>query len=273
MPRRHEIFPDIPPGLPFFYGTLASVWVFFPAAIDVLARFLAGTGLRVAPIDDGGLAGLNFQRYLASSDTELESTVEVEFNIVAYPVAREGTVPRLSLAEYVGGADTTKTIGNYRLHVACDDKVAIKYGKLFFGEPKFLATFKYNVPDLNAPDTTTWTVRCTEPARPRGEVFALRIADLGGRSAVPANGSEIVQYSVLNGRPVCSRWNIFGAARTVLLGRTGPSPVSLSLSPRSRHPMTADMRAILGRSPRAAAVQTYVSPPAASIGRPAYADL
>ena len=272
MPQRQEMFPEIPPGLPFFYGTLACVWGFFPAATDVLARFLDGTGLRVASIDGAGLACLNFQRYLASSDTELEATVEVEFNIVAYPASREAAAPMLSLAEYVGGADTTKTVGNYRLHVACDDKEAIKYGKLFFGEPKFEATFKYKVPDLNAPDSTTWTVQCDAVEPPGGEVFTLRVADLGGRPAVPANSSEIVQYSVLNGRPICSRWNIFGVSRMVLLDSRGPAPLSLSLSTQSRHPMAVDMLAILGREPRAAAVQTYFSPPAASIGRPAYAD-
>src|SRR5215213_9998085 len=127
-------FPDIPPGLPFYYGSLTCAWAYFPVDADHLDATLgqAGTGLRAARF--GGGAGqayvvVNFQNYTSHASNGLELTVEAELDALASPETRAAAAPELTLEEFVTGADTTKLIGGYRLWVPCTDPEAIKYGK------------------------------------------------------------------------------------------------------------------------------------------------
>jgi hypothetical protein len=75
---------------------------------------------------------------------------------VGNPRSRSDAVPALSVHEFLYGAEQTKIVGYYRLHVVADSAVAIKAGRSVFGEYKYFGKFVYDVPtyNLTLPDST-----------------------------------------------------------------------------------------------------------------------
>ena len=88
----------------------------------------------------------------------IEPTHECEINILSYSAAREAQVPfGLSSSEFIKGKDHTKTIGNYRLWVPCDDRIAVYWGMHNFGENKLMThPFSYTYPAMSSPGRDTW---------------------------------------------------------------------------------------------------------------------
>jgi hypothetical protein len=196
-----------------------------------------------------------------------ELTTETEFNIVAHPKSEHGRVPvGLSLNEYLSGGDQTKLIGNLRLHVACDDPIAVAAGREVFGEPKFITTFDYNIPGVNVASQQTWHWRCNDPQDKSLFIFDLEMQQLTA-PATWVNPSPITGYTYLVGRGVGSRWNPLTPAQQFMLQ---PSQSTITFG-ASDHPMRADMQSIIGTTP-AVAVQVSVSPPVCIESGPYYVN-
>jgi hypothetical protein len=255
-------------GMPFYYASLMTFWVYYQVDLDVL-RPHTGDAYVAANIGGTGLVVVNPQLYTSSFNNGQELTTETEFNIVVHPVSGGDRAPaKMALADYLIGADQTKLLGNLRLHVACDDPIAVAAGRAVFGEPKFLTTFVYNVPSVNAAGQVTWSWKCNDPNQKDQFIFDLELAALNG-VAQPANPSPITGYTYLDGRPVGSRWNPLGQYQHYDI--TDPSRVVISFG-GSAHPMRSDMQEIIGSSP-AVAVQVVSSPPACIESGPFYADV
>src|SRR5689334_19591310 len=139
MPIQHQ-----PYEMPFWYSSLQSFWLYYPARRDQVAALLPddlpeGHGLRLAEFDDlrdQALVSLDFQAYTSGGNNYLGFTHEVEFNVYVYPESRLPSVPRMKVKEYLLGRDQTKTIGGFRLHVPCDNAHAVQAGQENFGEPR-----------------------------------------------------------------------------------------------------------------------------------------
>jgi hypothetical protein len=70
-----------------------------------------------------------------------------------------------------------------------------------------------------------------------------------------------------------SRWNMFGMYEDFFnLKPADQSKFKLKIG-NSKEPMVADLKQLLGRSPKVAAVRTFLSPPAAAENRAFYVDL
>ncbi|HEU0203698.1 MAG TPA: hypothetical protein VFR86_25080 [Burkholderiaceae bacterium] len=265
-----HIFPTPINGLssPFYYAALNSLFLYYQVDAARVARHLEGTGLRAALFDGMALANLDVQRYLASYNVALGETVEVEFNVVAYPAARAVQAPKISLKEYLGGQEQTKTFGNYRLHVACDNKMAVKAGRELYGEAKFYTTFTYNVPDLNAPEVSTWQFTCNDPHDAKLAIFNLE-TDLANLPAKAVSMSPIVDYSMLKlhgAQPRLNQsWrNLLGYFQMYdTTARAGAVKLDYG---ESETRMRRDMQEIIRAAPCVAA-QWFVSPPACIEGR------
>lgn len=285
-------FEDMPVHLPFYYASLANIWVYYRADPKRLEPFLADSGLKPAMFEGQGAIAINFQTYTGHNGTGLATCNEVEFNIVCYPEKSEAETPSMPLKEFVRGMDATKTIGMFRVFVPADNVFAVAAGIAFFGESKFAAGFEYNVPALNNPNQKTYeyTVYDTllDPGKPlsKAEKKKHRIytqkADLRSYQPEPVNATPLTLYSMLPGGPfvpesnkgsrlIGSRWTIFSMYEAYFPDpESAKKNIKLSWGP-SDHPMKTGMRKILGRSEgAAAAVVTSVSPPAAAEPRAYY---
>ena len=291
-------FPPTDPdwGVAFVYGTLSCAWVHWPVPLDLVAPFLDGTGFRPAVFNGAGLVNMDFQAYTSTMTFALEMTNEVELNLVVFPEARAAQVPDISLPHYLVGMEQTKTIGNYRLAVSCDDLIAIYYGRKVFGENKYPGAFDYTIPNVNGQSSddmsglTKWDVDAFDSPTPipvtppqgnppppqKGvEICHLKIDTAGraGRIAVP---SPFIRYSQWPTdpprRPAGSRWNVLGPHLLYMLEPGPQQAVSLTLG-RSTGPM-AKALGTLGLAQRSpVAVTTYQYQPAAVEGRPFFADV
>jgi Acetoacetate decarboxylase (ADC) len=269
-----RVLPPVPQGFtePFWYGSLQSFWLYYLADPEAVARRLPH-GLEVALFEVDGerraLASLDFQAYTGHGPGFLEYVHEVEFNVYAYPSARNPGVPMLTWEEFLAGQDQTKSVGGYRLHVPCDNPNAIRAGKALYGEPKYLAQFTYSMPTLNDPSVVTWdySVFQDDAGKPGTLVYSVE-ADLRGLTPLAANPSPLTEYGTLehDGRlhVIANQWSFYGPFETYPLGGEGAGRVSLGLGP-SPDPrgVIGDLRELIGGAPPVAA-QTFTSPPVAS---------
>jgi hypothetical protein len=303
-------------GPPYYYAFLSSLWLYYevdPAKLDAeLAR--SAPGFSAYRLDNGrGLVNLNFFSCAAligqndprayadilkpvdpSSKTMpaglgVEITNECEFNIVAYPTARAAQTPKgMKLGDLIAGNDHTKTIGNYRVYVTCDDRIAVYWGVRNFGENKVMThPFLFNVPSPNNPGQLGWsfTVPGTideafdyDPAKPLKcdpFIFAL---DFDASNVAPkiCNPSEIIDYSLIREtggtRPVGSRRNVFGPFLSYDLAKTAAKRAVLTYG-KSRHPLVELARGLLGAEPVPVAAQTFQSQPVVAESSLYYVDV
>jgi hypothetical protein len=275
MPRQPADFQ-----MPFWYSSLQSVWLYYPVRRDLVEALLpdlpAGHVLRVAEfaeLDDRALVSLDFQAYTSGGDNFLAFTREVEFNVYVYPESRLPAVPLMSWQDYLRGRDQTKTIGGFRLHVPCDNPVAVQAGQQNFGEPKWLASFKYSIPSPNAPDVNTWSYGVYEPCDPNKTpppdtmIFEVD-ADLRGTPAVTSNLSPLIEYGTrtIDGREVVAAnfWNFFGWFDTYFLAEDAARKVGLHIGPSiDKHRLRQDVQSLIGTTLPIAA-QTFSSAPVSS---------
>ena len=136
--------------------------------------------------------------------------------------------------QYLLGEDQTKTIGGYRLHVPCDNAIAVKAGRGLYGEPKYLATFTCAVPCLNgppSPPSSAWSYQVyaepSPPSAPAGGaptqgplIYGLE-CDLAGITPIPANQSPLIEYGVFSdaggaARLVGNHWDFYGPFETYI---------------------------------------------------------
>jgi hypothetical protein len=281
-----RVFPPFPSGftMPFWYASLQSLWVYYLVDVDQVRAQLpalpASEALEAARFvhagEERGLVSLDLQRYTGHGPSFLEAVHEVEFNVYAYPRAREPGIPLLSLEQFLAGEDQTKTLGGYRLHVPCDNPNAVKAGRGLFGEPKYLAQFAYTVPGLNQPDVSTWRYEVFQDRDgQQGPLLWEQELDLEGLTPTFGDPSPLVEYGVLDEhdepRLVANLWSFYGPFTTFHL-----DPRAAAKRVRTRfgtdHDPTGTLDDLLellgGRDP--VAVQLFESAPVSSETRAWY---
>lgn len=274
-----ELFPPLPEGFqePFWYASLQSFWLYYRVEPDLVRERLPA-GLEAALFDFGfgeraALVSLDLQRYTGHGAQYLETTDEVEFNAYAYPRARLPEVPFLTWQQYLLGGDQTKSIGGYRLHVPCDNQIAVLAGQRLYGEPKYLAVFDYTVPSLNGPPSAAWSYQVfqdlggpPDPPTPHTPVKGPLIyglgCDLAGVASVPASASPLIEYGVLDRRLVANFWDFYGPFETYMSPR---AQITLGVE-ADRTGTLHDVRALIGDAQPLAA-QVYASPPVSAESR------
>jgi hypothetical protein len=274
------IRPPLPPTpapfqLPFYYGTLTNVGVYYLVDPMRVQPYLAGTGLHLALMrPDGDHSGryacvsYNFQLYFGQSGNGFGVTQELEINIVAYPEGAAAFIPEVTFHEYLMGLEQTKLYGNHRVHVACDNDFAIDAGRKLFGEPKFKASFTTAMPSLNASPDAAWDIACLDPAG--ATLFSFR-ADLAGMASTAMSFGPIPEYGTRDGRMLVAPWNILQPFQTYLLPPAEAARVTLTYGADQpgQPPVASDLRTLIGDAP---AVAAYVvqSPPVAIQNPPYY---
>ncbi|ANP54848.1 hypothetical protein J2Z21_001496 [Streptomyces griseochromogenes] len=281
--------------LPFFYGAFTNIGFDYllddpgdkQAVADLLAHDPAGRHLSPAVFDDSVCLSLNYQLYFAQFGSGAAVTQEIELNVVAHPTAEAGRVPKLTYAQYAHGEDQTRTLGFCRIHVACDNDIAIKAGVELFNEPKHKAGFQHTLPVPNATTADPkaadrWKVVCgtygTAAAdgsfTPADTYFSFE-ADLGGLSAKAVSAAPFTEYgSRWTGkdaaspyhRPLAAPLNVFSPYAWYDLGY-GVDPVALAPGQAPQQGRSKPFLDLIeDRSPAGAWV--YQSPPVAAQNRP-----
>lgn len=313
--------PPPPFNPPFWYGSFSGLWVYYLVDLAKLnaALPLKGTAFRAYDFGGGkGLVNINLMNYAGHSGQNdpqayvdilkpvnpllptppaslgVEPSNECEVNIVSYPFARTAQTPvGLSVADFIAGNDHTKTLGNYRLFVPCDDRIAVYWGANNFGENKVMThPFLYNVPSLNNTPSTgsngqsAWFF--TVPGTVQ-EAFSFNSAqfncnpfmfqmnfDCSNVEAVTSNPAEIIDYSLVMDkaglRPVGSRRNMFGSFKTYDFSGNAPKFAQLTIG-NSTHPLVALMNTLLGSTPTPVAAQIFNSQPVIAESGLYYVDL
>ena len=299
---------------PFFYASFAGLWVYYLVPLNVLNNILTFTANGFTPYDFGGgmgLANLNFMNYAGHSGSNdpqayldilkpvsppsgpypaslgVEGSNECEFNIVVAPTARSAQTPvGMSVADYIAGKDHTKTIGNFRVGVPCDDRIAVYWGTCNYGENKIMThPFMYNVPSPNNPAQTAWQFIVPGMV---SEAFTFdmtnfncnpfmfsMVFDASNVTPTVSNASEIIDYSLFSEnqtiRPVGSRRNLFGIFNAYDLTTTPPKAATLSIG-NSTQPLAGIIGLALGQKTPVAA-QTFQSQPVIAESSMYYVDL
>jgi hypothetical protein len=199
--------------LPFHYGALHNVGLDYLVDPGPVRKTLAEHHPDLTAADFGGRAcvTLNYQLYFAQYPNGGGVTQEIEYSIVAHPTASADRLARLSYEEYARGHDQTKLLGIARLHVLCDNPLAIEAGTKLYGEPKYPASFEVTMPSLNGPGGESWHIACHQAANtPSGDGADRRAAsplfsfdaDLTELPHVPVNNTPITGYGTdPDGRP------------------------------------------------------------------------
>lgn len=265
--------------LPFHYGALHHLGLDFLVDPEPVRELLAKhhPALSAAEFDGRALVSLNYQLYFAQYSFGGGVTQEIECNIVAFPTADAGRLPRLTYDEYAHGYDQTKLLGIARIHVLCDNPFAIDAGRKLYAEPKYPGWFEATMPSLNGPGGDAWSVRCKKASPgPDGESITRHeadllsfTADLTGLDHTPANNTPITGYGTdEGGRALAGPMNVYQPYRQYTLGPATTARVRLTV-----HDTTAevgqDLTRLIGDTP-AAGAWTYQSPPVAAHNRPYY---
>ncbi|MFI5843022.1 hypothetical protein ACIA8K_25265 [Catenuloplanes sp. NPDC051500] len=254
--------------LPFHYGALHQVGIDHLVdpgpARDLVAR--RHPGLEVAEFDSRACVSTNFQLYFAQYANGGGITQEIEVSVITVPRGQAHRVAALSYADYAAGTDSSKLLGIGRLHVLCDNPIAIEAGTKLFAEPKYAARFSVSMPSPNGPDTQTWDVRClTEDG---AELLSLT-ARLDGLTAVPVHSAPVTGYGTTeDGRLLAGPMNVYQPYRLHLLDAATADRVSVHVTDPSS-PAGADLTALLGDA-SAAGAWTFQSAPIAAHNRPYY---
>ncbi|WFB08574.1 hypothetical protein LRS74_17110 [Streptomyces sp. LX-29] len=272
--------------LPFFYGAWHNLGLDFATdpgpAVELLAEH--HPALRVAEFDGRACVSLNYQLYFAQFPEGFGVTQEVELNVIAYPTAAAGRLPRVGYEEYARGFDQTGLRGIARLKVLCDNPVAIDAGRTLYAEPKEAAWFAATMPSLNGPPADVWSVTCGAAelsgdgrtiAGRGGELFRLH-ADLTGLAREPVAATPVTGYGTEpDGRLLAGallvhhpyqRYALEGAPRPEAGGE--PDRVRLTVEDPSSA-VGRLLTELIGDAP-VAGVWTCQSPPVAANHRPYY---
>ncbi|MFD7287043.1 hypothetical protein [Streptomyces sp. NPDC059863] len=267
--------------LPFHYGALHNIGLDYLVDPAPVRKTLAEhhPDLSAAEFDGRACVTLNYQLYFAQYPNGGGITQEIEYSIIAHPTASARRLARLSYEQFAQGYDQTKLLGIARLHVLCDNPLAIEAGTKLFGEPKYPAWFEATMPSLNGPAADIWTVACKEATHARSgagidrrerTLFSFS-ADLTGLPRTPVNNTPITGYGTdPDGRPIAGPMNVYHPYdHRALTGET--DRVRLTVHDASS-PVGADLTTLIGDTP-AAGVWTYQSPPVAAHNRPYYVAL
>ncbi|MEL7164664.1 MAG: hypothetical protein AAGL96_04255 [Pseudomonadota bacterium] len=297
--------------------------MYFPVPVSALNGILANqsdslAAFPFADLSDGeemGLMNINFMTYASDSGQNdpqsylditkpitfndppppgmgIEPTHECEINIVSYARAKPDQTPfGLTSSQFIQGRDHTKTIGNYRLWVPCDDRIAVYWGMHNFGENKLMTyPFVYNNPAPNNPGRDTWdfTIPATLDEPADRTLFSLSIPDIGTSPAmVPSNQSEIIDFSLYphaatnpaQQRLVGSRRNVFGMFKCVTLDSAKAANVAMPTCNvtlgNAAHQAVSDLKTMLSACDptRPAGVMTYGSQPVIAESSLYFADI
>ncbi|MFD7222973.1 hypothetical protein ACFV9P_18365 [Streptomyces sp. NPDC059892] len=264
--------------LPFHYGALHNVGLDYLVDPAPVRKALAEhhPDLSAAEFDGRACVTLNYQLYFAQYPNGGGITQEIEYSVIAHPAASAGRLARLSYEQFAHGYDQTKLLGIARLHVLCDNPLAIEAGTKLYGEPKYPAWFEATMPSLNGPAGDKWTVACKQAAHApsgagidRGErtLFSFS-ADLTGLPRTPVNNTPITGYGTdQDGRPLAGPMNVYQPYDYRGLADEADR-VRLTVHDASS-PVGADLATLIGDAP-AAGAWTYQSPPVAAHNRPYY---
>lgn len=268
----------------FNYGSLQSLMVFFSVPASVVKPLLKGTGLEPGIFDGKALVNFNFERYAGFGSNYSSYVDEVEFNVVAFPKFRAGTEPALTVQQYISGDDQSKTYGNFRVNVPCDNQPAVTAGSTQYGEIKFLASFDFAVPGVNSPAALqTWWVRCfANPKAPKSQlpfIFDLKVNPTvpGTPATTIAAFSPVPAYANLKKKGkkymVTSARVIFGVFKCWLPTPNPKTPITPLPTGMvqvtvgdEKHLMTRQLASVFASKPSAVGVLLYESQPAAASG-------
>ncbi|MGK4579155.1 hypothetical protein [Kitasatospora sp. HPMI-4] len=281
-PDQRQPLPPVPAPylLPFHYGALHNIGLDYLVdpgpARDLLAE--RHPGLVVTEFDGQACVSLNYQLYFAQYPNGGGITQEIEVNIIAHPAAEAHRLPALDYDQYARGFDQTKLLGIARIHVLCDNPLAIDAGRRLYAEPKYPGWFETTMPSLNGPaDRRTWSIACKRARftpdgagieRDERTLFTLH-ADLDGLTSEPVNNTPITGYGTDPGAGLLAGpMNVYhpyqyhgitaATAHRVRLTVTDPA------GDVGRH-----LDRLVGDTP-AAGVWTYQSAPVAAHNRPYY---
>jgi hypothetical protein len=266
----------------FNYGSLQSMMVFFSVPASVVRPLLAGTGLEPGIFDGNALVNLNFERYAGFGSNYSSFVDEVEFNAVVFPKYKAGQEPALTVAQYLSGQDQSKTYGNYRINVPCDSAVAVKAGSQQYGEVKFVASFDFTVPDVNAPQVTSWWIRCyTTPTPPKTQlpyIFDLKVntnalgvppPGISAFSPVPAYANLTVKkqkHIVTSARVIFGVFQSWFTPPTTSPFTPLPAAAAQLTVGTAKHEMQKQLASVFKGNPPAVGVLLFESQPAAASG-------
>lgn len=260
----------------FNYASLQSLMVFFSVPAKVVTPFLKGTGLEPGIFDGQALVNLNFERYGGFGSTYSTHVNEVEFNVVVFPRFRAGTEPALTVQEYLSGNDQSKTYGNFRVNVPCDDKQAVAYGSQKYGEIKFVASFDFAVPDVNDPSVQAWWIRCYASEKaPKSKlpfIFNLQVnttvpgtptPGISPFSPVPAYANLLVKKQK---HMITSSRVVFGVFKSWIMDPKKGAPAGLAQLTvgDAKHLMTKQLASVFKGNPPTVGILLYESQPAAA---------
>ncbi|MFD8985772.1 hypothetical protein [Streptomyces sp. NPDC059564] len=264
--------------LPFHYGALHTIGLDHLVDPDPVREVLAKhhPALTAADFDGRCLVSLNYQLYFAQYGFGGGITQEIEVNIVAYPTASAHRLPEVDYRQYAQGYDQTRLLGIARIHVLCDNALAIDAGRRLYAEPKYPGWFEVEMPSLNGPAGDTWNVRClaAEAAEDGGiarrdtALFSFR-AELDGLAPVPSNNAPITGYGTdAAGLALAGPMNVYQPYRWYDLDGPASGRARLTV-----HDATSDvgehLLRLVGDAP-AAGAWTFQSPPVAAHNRPYY---
>lgn len=264
--------------LPFHYGALHNIGIDYLVEPETAAKILARTHPRLAPADFDGRAcvSLNYQLYFAQYGDGSGITEEVEINIVAHPRGEEHRMADVSYEEYASGVDQSKLLGIGRIHVLCDNTIAITAGTKLFAEPKLPARFTATMPSLNGPETSDWHIRVLDAEftadgsiTPGKQLLFSIEARLDGVAGVPVNNTPITGYGTdSEGRLLAGRLGVYHPYRFHSLSAETATRVSVHVADTDSL-VGQDLSALLGRT-APVGVWTYQSGPVAAHNRPYY---
>ncbi|QUQ67508.1 hypothetical protein [Kutzneria sp. CA-103260] len=264
--------------LPFHYGALHTVGIDYLVDPEPAEKILGRVHPRLtsALFDGRACVSINYQLYFAQYAGGSGITEEIEISIIAYPRSEEHRLAALTYADYARGVDQSKLLGIGRIHVLCDNQIAIEAGTKLFAEPKRPARFTAAMPSPNGPEGESWQITCFDAdftadgsiGAPGDPILVLN-ARLDGLPAAEVNHAPITGYGTEPaGRLLAGSLNVYQPHRLRLLDPDTADRVTVELVDPGA-PACVDLAALLDGA-SAVGVWSVQSPPVAAHNRPYY---
>ncbi|MFI9274381.1 hypothetical protein ACIGXM_27280 [Kitasatospora sp. NPDC052896] len=268
--------------LPFHYGALHQLGVDYLVDPEPARALLADRHpeLVAAEFDGSACVSVNYQLYFAQYPNGAGVTQEIEINLIAHPAVCAALVPAVDYRAYARGHDQTRMLGIARLHVLCDNPLAIDAGSKLYAEPKYPGWFEVTMPSPNSPVVGTgWSISCRAAeyapdgglARREVELFALE-AELAALVDEPVNNAPVTGYGTdPKGRLLAGPMNVYQPYRYWELDAGQADRVRLTVTdaPGEAGRPGRDLVTLVGDAP-AVGVWSHQSPPVAAHNRPYY---
>lgn len=245
----------------FYYSALNYIEINFLVEVHLLEKYFAEVSLKPLLLNGKGVLMINYHDYYSTFNKDIGFTQEIEVGIYCVPKSKNNQITGDEGIEILDNVEkiSSYNIGIYRIHVPCNDDIAIEAGITKFGEPKYKMDFNTSLPSFNGDLDNRWLIDCKEVSSATDSVLSFQV-NLTEVNSKRSFLSSRLYYGEKNNDLIGSWWNLFDFIESYYLDEyCNCWEVQFG---RSNHYFKEEMKELIENN-KPFLIRTYISSPVA----------